>query len=213
MYYKWIHLASSVGSPLTLSASLLKFLQSMLSRQPSLGHALVCSLMDDQNSQLQKNNKSLKLAYVYSINSMLDSLCQDELDTELKATQTEKIYEVLSYFDFKENSNQMPIRQMLVKILEHCQTDANIMSKIKIVSVLIGHKDLFILEEFCRLDYEMETNKAVSTYQACAELTEEQRWILHLSTLTDTNTRWKMFLMFTLKRKRHVLEVILVNNL
>jgi hypothetical protein len=60
------------------------------------------------------------------------------------------------------------------------------------------------------MDYEAETNKAVSSYQVCAELTEEQRLILHLTTLSDLGTRWKMFLMFALKRKRHVLEVIMV---
>ncbi|KAL4238418.1 hypothetical protein ACF0H5_003126 [Mactra antiquata] len=213
LYFKWIHSSPTLGNPLTLSASLLKFLQSMLSRQPSLGHQLITSIFNEKITQLQKNNKSLKLVYVYCLNSLLDSLNHDELDSELRTNHVKKIYEILAYFDYDMSSNQMPIRQMLSKLLEHCQSEADIMSKVKIVSVLIGHKDLFILDEFCRLDYEMETNKAVSTYQACAELTEEQRWVLHLSTLGDINTRWKMFFMFTTKRNRHVLEVIMETGL
>lgn len=212
LYYKWIHAGVSVNHPLTLSSGLLKFLQTMLLRQPSLGHSLIEALYNPDDLQLNKNNKALQLVYVNSINSLLDNFTKEDLDKDVKLEKSEKLYEILAHFDFKVSTSQLPIRQMLLKILEHCQSDAHFISRTRIASILIGHEDVYLLEEFCRMDYETETNKAVSTYQACAELTEEQRWILHLSTLSEINTRWKMFLMFTMKRKRHVLEVILVSG-
>ncbi|XP_053395117.1 zinc finger FYVE domain-containing protein 26-like [Mercenaria mercenaria] len=213
LYYRWMHSTVNVNHPLTLSSGLLKFLQTLLSRQPSLGHLLIMSLYDSGNSQLSKNNKALQLVYVNSINTLLDSLSQEDLDKDIKLEKSEKLYEILASFDFNVGISQLPIRQMISKILEHCRLESDFISKTRIASVLMGQQDTYLLDEFCRMDYEAETNKAVSTYQACAELTEEQRWILHLSTLSDIDTRWKMFLMFALKRKRHVLEVILETGL
>jgi hypothetical protein len=184
-----------------------------LSRQPSLGHALISAIYIPDILQLSKNNRALQMVYVSSINALLDGLSQVGLDTEVKRDKSENVYKILANFDMKLSAGQLPLRQMFSKVLEYCQMEQHLISKTRIVSSLIGHKDLFLLEEFCKVDYETETNKAVSTYQACAELTEEQRWILHLSALSDIETRWKMFLMFTMNRKRHVLEVILVGLL
>lgn len=150
------------------------------------------------------------MVYVNTVNTLLDSLTTDNLDESRNQGICDKIYEILSLFELRLNLSQLPIRQMFLKFIEHSQLHPNLVCKTRLVSVLIGHENLHLLEEFCKLDSESETNKAVETYQACAELTEEQRWLLHLSSLSDVNMRWKMFLFFAMKMKRHVLEVILV---
>ena len=211
-YYKWVHSTVSTNNPLTLSPGLLTFLQTVLSKQPYLGHALITSICDSAQSP-PKNQKSLQMVYVNAVNTLLDSLTTDGLDDNKNKNNSDKIYEILSMFELKIALSQLPVRQMYSKLIEHAQNHPDVLCKRRIVSVMIGHKDLQLLEEFCKVDYDFETNNAVETYQACAELSEEQRWLLHLSSLGEVTIRWKMFLFFTIKMKRHVLEVILVSCL
>ena len=141
---------------------------------------------------------------------MLENLTEDNLDLENKADSADKVCEILAYFSPEDDVSNLPIRQLFSKILETCRHESNNLTKTKVLSVLISHSHNRLVSDFCSLDYELETNNAVATYQACAELTEEQRWILHLSTLKDINTRWKMFFLYAMKKKRHLLEVIMV---
>lgn len=196
---------------MTLSPGLLTFLQTSLSRQPSLGHSLI-SAISSTSAQHSKNTKALQMVYINAINSLLDSLTTDDLDEEKNKYVCDKVSEILSLFELKLSLSQLPVRQMFSKLIDHAQIYPDFLGKTRIVSVLVGHKDIQLLVEFCKVDYEIETNKAVETYQVCAELTEEQRWLLHLSSLLEADVRWKMFLFFTMKRKRHVLEVILVRS-
>ncbi|XP_052767439.1 zinc finger FYVE domain-containing protein 26-like isoform X2 [Mya arenaria] len=212
-YYKWLHSSITDSHPLTLSPGLLSFLQNLLSSQPVSTHNLIDSVCYKDSPLLTKNNKALQMVYVNAINSLLDTLTPADIDEDRKRNHAEKIYKIFSMFDFAVPLAQLPLRTMFTKLIEHADLEPDIISKSKIVSVLVGHTNVHLLEEFCRLDYELETNKAVETYQACAELTEEQRWMLHLMGIGDVSSRWKMLLIFTMKRKRHVLEVILETGL
>lgn len=207
-YYKWIHSSVSTSTPMTMSPGLLNFLQTLLARQPNLGHSLVTSVCP--SAQQSKNAKSLQMVYINAVTSLMDTMTTESLDDSKNKNVCDKIYEILSLFELKVPLSQLPVRQMFSKLIELSQNHTDVLIKTRLVSALIGHKDLQLLEEFCKVDYEFETNKAVETYQAYAELSEEQRWLLHLSSLAEVNIRWKMFLFFTMKMRRHVLEVILV---
>ena len=142
----------------------------------------------------------------------MDQLKEVDLDNEYKTQTAHKIYQILSLFDPGPDITYLPVRQMLLKIFDvakQCQC----LRKKDLLSVLIGHAGNKLVEEFCRIDYESEINNAVATYQSHAELTEEQRCLLHLSSLEETNTRWKMFFLLTMKKQRHLLGVVMVCNI
>ena len=141
----------------------------------------------------------------------MDQLKESELDNDCKRQSADKICKILSLFDPGPDVSYLPIKQLLTKLLDiekHCEY----IRKDDILSVLVGHAGNKLVEGLCRLDYEGEANNAVMTYQSCAELTEEQRCLLHLSSLPVTDTRWKMFFLLTLKKQRHLLELIMVST-
>lgn len=210
-YHRWVHSAASKthSQSLSLSPSLLKYLQTTLSWKPDLGHALIKSVMPSQHASCDKNFRALKHVYSSSINALLDQLKESELDRDYKRQTADKIYQLLSQFDPGQDIGFLPIKQLLTNLLDSSQ-NYEYLKKDAILSVLIGHANNKLVEELCRLDYEAEINNAVLTYQSCAELTEDQRCLLHLSCLTVINTRWKMFFLLTLKNQRHLLEVIMV---
>ena len=213
-FHRWIHSDASRAhsQSLTLSPSLLKYLQSTLSWKPELGHALIASILPGKQSSTNKNYRALQHVYTSCINTLLDQLKQVDLDNEYKTQTAHKIYQILSLFDPGPDITYLPVRQMLLKIFDvakQCQC----LRKKDLLSVLIGHAGNKLVEEFCRIDYESEINNAVATYQSHAELTEEQRCLLHLSSLEETNTRWKMFFLLTMKKQRHLLGVVMVCNI
>ena len=195
---------------LSLSPSLLKYLQTTLSWKPELGHSLINSLIPSQYASTNKNFRALQHVYTSSINALLDQLKEADVDNDYKRQIARKIIEIFSLFDPGPDISYLPIRQLLAKVLD-IGKQYQYLRKDAVLSVLIGHADNKLTEELCRLDYEAEINNAVLTYQSCAELTEEQRCLLHLSSLTVTNTRWKMFFLLTLKKQRHLLEVVMVS--
>ena len=172
---------------------------------------MIGSIYEAKKAQNERNNKALLLVYINSVNFLLDNLHVSDLDPEVKSTSANKIYEILSYFDHGDDIVcHLPTRSMFSKIVDHCKGDSSYLKKVKVTSVLIGHSNKHLLTEFCRLDYDLETNNAVAIYQVCAELTEEQRWLLHLSSLSETSTRWKLFFLLSMKKKKHLLEVVMV---
>ena len=182
-----------------------------MSWKPDLGHALISSLVPNQNGRSGKNFRALQHVYTSSINTLLDQLKESELDNDCKRQSADKICKILSLFDPGPDVSYLPIKQLLTKLLDiekHCEY----IRKDDILSVLVGHAGNKLVEGLCRLDYEGEANNAVMTYQSCAELTEEQRCLLHLSSLPVTDTRWKMFFLLTLKKQRHLLELIMVST-
>lgn len=213
-YHRWVHSDASKThtQSLALSPSLLKYLQTTLTWKPGLGHALINSIIPNQHASTGKNCRALQHVYTNSINNLLDQLKETDLDNDYKKQTAKRIIEILSVFDPGPDISYLPIRQLLTKILD-VGKQYIYLSKDTILSVLIGHADNKLVEELCRLDYEAEINNAVLTYQSCAELTEEQRCLLHLSSLTVTNTRWKMFFLLTLKKQRHLLEAVMETGL
>ena len=149
--------------------------------------------------------------YTSSINTLLDQLKETELDNDYKRQTADKICKILSLFDPGSDVSYLPIKQLLTKLLD-VEKQCEYLRKNNVLSVLVGHAGNKLVEGICRLDYEGEINNAVMTYQSCAELTEEQRCLLHLSSLPVTDTRWKMFFLVTLKKQRHLLELIMVSS-
>ena len=182
-----------------------------MSWKPELGHALITSLVPNQHGVSGKNFRALQHVYTSSINTLLDQLKETELDNDYKQQTADKIYEILSLFDPGSDISYLPIKQLLIKLLD-VGKQCEYLRKDAILSVLIGHADNKLVEGICRLDYEGEINNAVMTYQSCAELTEEQRCLLHLSSLPVTDMRWKMFFLLSLKKQRHLLELIMVRH-
>jgi len=198
---------------MVLSSGLVSFLQTLLTTQPSVAHSLIQCISHSQPERQPRNTKSLQLAYINAINTLLDCLSSADIDDERKKAYAMKIYEVLSKFHLEIPVSSLPIRTLFTKLIEHATQEPHIISNTDLLSVLAGLEDTSLLEEFCNLEYEIETNRAVETYQACAELTEEQRQLLHIMSLTDAGLRWKILLIFAGKRKAHVLELVLVRIL
>ncbi|KAH3847795.1 hypothetical protein DPMN_090125 [Dreissena polymorpha] len=219
-YFKWLHTPMTSLTPghmLTLSPGLLKFLQTLLTTHTRLAHNLITHITHTPShgdlEPLTKNHRAIQFVYMNAVNGLLDSLTQSDLDEDLKHSHVGKIYDILALFDLPRDISPQLVKPVLSKLIEVANLWPGLLKNQAVMSVLVGQGDTCMLEEFCRLDYEAETNKAVETYQICAELSEEQRWLLHLLSLTDANCRWKMMLMFAVKTKRHVLEVIMETGL
>ncbi|KAL3872697.1 hypothetical protein ACJMK2_035906 [Sinanodonta woodiana] len=218
LYYKWIH-SQSTGSQrqaLTLSTQLLTFIQAIIESDPVVGHALVCAICV-QPSQ-PTNNKLLQSVYVNVLNSLIDNLYdgeKDEMDGNAKCI-SDKIYTILSLFDpysYCQDAMSLSISQLFNKILVHCRRDEKWLKRGVVLSCLLGRSDGYLVEEFCKISFDLDTKWTLTSHQTCVDLTEDQKSLLQVAAMEKEEERWKMFLLICIRKQRHLLETAVETGL
>ncbi|KAK3587800.1 hypothetical protein CHS0354_042763 [Potamilus streckersoni] len=220
LYYKWIHSQSSDShrQVLTLSTQLLTFIQVVMETDPAVGHALVCTICVQPSSQ-PTNNKLLQSVYINALNSLMDNLYdgeKNEMDGNAKKDIIDKIYTILSLFDpysYCLDAMSLSVSQLFNKILVHCRRDEKWLKRGLILSCLLGRSDGYLVEEFCKISFNIDTKCTLTSCQTCIVLTEDQRSLLQVAAMEKEEERWKMFLLFCIRKQRQLLETAVETGL
>lgn len=193
--------------PLVLSSDLLRFLQRSLLEKPILGHALINSVLAvSEHSQFKKNNEVLQNLYIKVINVILDKLADAQNEADETETDINTLYLIFSLYDPEPYQNYVPLRELFTNLLKTPQID-----KKAIISVLVGRTNTYLIEEFCKLDYEGETESEqllVSGHRS--DLTCDQKCIQLLVREPDRTKRLHTLFLLCLKKQQHLLKNVTV---
>ncbi|KAJ8309027.1 hypothetical protein KUTeg_013901 [Tegillarca granosa] len=195
--------------PLVLSSDLLRFLQKSLLEKPILGHALINSVLSvSEHSQFKKNNEVLQNLYIKIINSILDKLSDAQNEAVETETNIAILYYILSLYDPEPYQNYVPLRELFTNLLKTPHID-----KKSIMSVLVGQKNTYLVEEFCKLDYEVETGSETQLVSGHhSDLTGNQKCIQLLAREPDRTKRLHMLFLLCIKKQQHLLKNVMIHE-
>ncbi|KAK6181134.1 hypothetical protein SNE40_009062 [Patella caerulea] len=210
----------------TLSKNTLNFLKQLLLSKTDLGHLIINHLMirdvqekpssntdfshsDSQGGgdNISRNNETLQSLYVQCINTVLDHIEKTTIKQQEKLEQFSKL---LGYYDPQPYWNYLQLRQLFTRLLETSGQDGSLLSKDTIVSLLIGRKNNYLIDEFCKLEYELLSTKACEmNNRETAGISEEEKCIIYVFCEQDRENRWRNMFLLSTKKQKHFLEMIL----
>ncbi|XP_069118425.1 uncharacterized protein [Argopecten irradians] len=211
-YHKCITEASltdgSKSASVTLSSDLQEFLQSKLLEQPILGHAVIQAILAEKKyTFLKKNNEILHNIYLHVINKILDRYSNFREDISVsREAKLQIVYELLALYDPEPYQNYVALRELFIRFLELSACDDSALSRKRLVSSMMGKTNTYLVEEFCKLECELE-NKCVPTgnYKDIS-LDENDKQFIHWIKNSDVKIRLHWLLVLCLKRQEHFLK-------
>lgn len=208
----------ATNQPLSLSSDLLKLLLDKLLDNPLLGHSLINSIYArSKHSQYKKNNENLKGLYIKSVNVLLDRISNShQSNIQERTAKVDKIYRILSLYDpdAQQYQNYLSIRELFAKIYEVSVADNSLIDRNKVLSVLIGRKSNYLVEEFCKVEYDLEHQYLLSTasIQQSDDLPDEQKCLLSLIRQPEKKDLMRILFLMCLKKEQHILKVVVVSS-
>ena len=202
------------------------WLTTLLSTDPSLGHALLQQLTGPDTEHFQKNNSRLQGIHLRCLQASLTELRylaavvasdQAPLDPNLQASLTKHFTDLLCLFNPQPSLMDLALTHFLEELLEFLSQDgARYLSLEVVYSALLGREDTFLLEEFCKIEHDerMRAHRAAGRSVAGADdldLCERGHQVLGLCYHGDRDQAWRDLFLTSLRHDRHFLDLIMVS--
>lgn len=200
----------------SLSSELLQFLGETLQKDPITGHSLIQSLLSPlEHSQIKKNNDVLQVLYIQTIQNLIEKLEINSLP-ENGQEKVNLIYTILSLYNPEPLQNYISVRELFTKLLILSVLKTGIIDKQKVISVLIGKSNTYLLDEIYKLEYELEIDTFSENSKKSSlfsDLSDKDRFILSVTKYTEKEHRLYWVFLWCLKQKEHFLKAIFVSML
>ncbi|OWF55424.1 Zinc finger FYVE domain-containing protein 26 [Mizuhopecten yessoensis] len=197
----------------TLSSDLQEFLQTKLLEHPILGHALIHAILAEKKyTFLKKNNDILQNIYLQAINNILDrysNFCTREETAASREAKIRTVYELLALYNPEPYQNYAPLRELFTRFLELSASDGSVLDRERLLSSMVGKTNTYLVEEFCKLEYELENKCVPSGNHRYNGLDEIVRQFFHWIKNSDVKIRLHWLFVLCLKREQHFLKTIL----
>ncbi|XP_076098495.1 uncharacterized protein LOC143068375 isoform X2 [Mytilus galloprovincialis] len=203
----------STDQPVSLTTDLLKFLRDKLLENPLLGHSVICSIYAcSKHSQYKKNNENLQGLYIKAVNILLDKISNSQQKNQQENIEkVEKVYKIISLYnpEGKQYQNYLPIRELFARIYELSVTYDHLIDRHKVLSVIIGRENTYLVEEFCKVEYDLELKYFLTTasYQG-DELSEEQKCLLTVVNQREKKQQMRLLFLMCVKKQQHFLKIV-----
>lgn len=208
-------LSASTWEIKQLSPQTLLFLQETLLSKPVLGSSLIEEILTIGNDSTTKNNDALQLLYVEALNSLLNRILIHGSKKKHVADNCDKIYDILSLFNPEAHSIYIPVKQLIIRLLELSKAGEGPLHKTRLMSVLIGRSSCYLIEEFCKIDFDwqmkhLHSNNSSGSLPNCSD--SQLDILVVLRKKGNPESRWNHLLQLCLKRKIHLMEAIIVST-
>jgi hypothetical protein len=202
------------GQPLSLSSDLLNYLQERLLENSLLGHSVIQSIYAcSKHSQYKKNNENLQGLYIKAINHLLDKITNSyQKHTEETSERVEKVYKLLSLYDPEQYQHYLPIRELFARFYELSVVDNPVIDRNNVLSVIIGRENSYLVEEYCKVEYDLEIKYLLSTTSCHGdELSDDQKCLLSLVNQKDKKHQMRVLFLMCIKKEQHFLKLVIVS--
>ncbi|ESP02327.1 hypothetical protein LOTGIDRAFT_238051 [Lottia gigantea] len=217
---------TELSSSKVLSKTTLEFLKQFLYSKTDLGHLIISHLMQYEdpmtpnntefitkttgNDFKTRNNEALQGLYLHCINSILDHLDKTEIKQSERIAQFSKL---LGYYNPSAYWNYLQLRQLYTRLIEFCDKQDSPLSRNRVISLLMGRHTTYLIDEYCKLEYEILLSVSASKIYVDVRLGEEEKCLLEVCSDNHRETRWRNIFQLSIKKKRHFLEMIMNTSL
>ena len=215
-----------------LSSASLQFLADLLQKNPESGHALLKTLIAEDNTNFERNNIVLHNIYLQILHTLLMEITNSSVDVSQVAAgnalsgtshcvtenheATLRFYCVLSFFDPPKEIKGPALANFLEDLCKLCSVPNGPLKLEYIFSSLLGKSSQFLLKEFCEVYWQVRMKASEQSSAASDLLTDAGKTLLgfcnQIQDGSITHYPWKDLYLMCLSQGRHFLDMFIVSD-